>query len=117
MKREFSPEIISLTQKLYDAIIKPTRWNKKPPDLNKWADDIDKLNRLDGISIELTETVIEFIARFDTWKWREIIQSGSGFRKHFDTIEKQMKKNRTQTVNDMQNDVDYYEKKIREKQK
>lgn len=115
--KNFPAEIISLTQKLYDSIDKPTRWDNKPPDLNKWADDIDKLNRIDGISYELIDSVIEFIKQYDRWKWREVIQSGHGFRKHFDTIEKQLKKNHTQTANDMQSDVDYYENKIKEMQR
>jgi len=107
-------EIISLTQKLYDSLEKPTRWETKPPDLIKWGEEISKLHRIDGVSFELIESVIEHIARHDRWKWREVLQSGYGFRKHFDTIEKQMPKNKNQTAGEMQNDVDYFDKKIKE---
>lgn len=116
IEEKFPAEIISITQNLYDILVKPTRWNKKPPDLKRWCEDIDKLNRIDGINFELINSVIDFIDKYDKWKWKEVIQSGHGFRKHFDTIEKQMKKNRVQTKEDIQADKEYYEKRIKELQ-
>lgn len=112
-KKEIPSEIIDLTQKLYDSIDKPTRWLNKPPSLFAWSKDIEKLHRIDGISIELIERVIDHIAKHDKWKWREIIQSGSGFRKHFDKIEKQLPKDRKQTSAEMKSDAEYYEEKIK----
>lgn len=109
-----SDEPTTLTQKLYDYMDKPTRWEKKPPNLTEWAKDIEKLHRIDGISYDLIDQVIEWVFKHDRWKWREIIQSASGLRKHFDAIEKRMPKNMKQTSNTMQTNAEYYEKMIEE---
>lgn len=109
-----SDEPTTLTQKLYDYMDKPTRWEKKPPNLIEWAKDIEKLHRIDGISYDLIDQVIEWIFKHDRWKWREIIQSASGLRKHFDAIEKRMPKSMKQTSGTMQNNAAYYEKMMEE---
>jgi len=107
-------EANALTQKLFDYIPKPTRWSSKPPDLNKWSEEIERLHRIDGVSYNLIDQVIDYIFKYDRWKWKEIIQSAAGLRKHFDVIEKRMPKNRADTADDMQSDVDYYNAKIKE---
>jgi len=107
-------EANALTQKLYDYIPKPTRWSNKPPDLKKWSEEIERLHRIDGVAYNLIDQVIDYIFKYDRWKWKEIIQSAAGLRKHFDVIEKRMPKTRGATAGDMKSDVDYYNAKIRE---
>lgn len=90
-EKELSQEIIDITQYLYDSIPnKPTKWNKKPPDLMKWYRDVDLLNRVDGISLTDIRLTIDWIFKKDKWKWKSIIQSASGLRKNYNSIEAQM---------------------------
>ena len=56
-----------LSERLYKNILLNDSKAKKP-NLEKWADYIDKLIRLDGRSIDEIEKVIDFSATDDFWK-------------------------------------------------
>lgn len=108
-KKELPTEIIRLSHFLYDRIpenLKPTSWIKKPPDLNKWAMDIEYLNRIDGVPVDTIEKVIEWA--MNNKFWQEIIRSGSGLRRNFNTIEPQM------NATDKQGSMDKLRKEVEE---
>ena len=72
---------------LYDQIMKhinpPTYQNKKP-NLDTWYIDIDRLHRIDGVSIDNIRKVIDY-AVVDNF-WKSNILSASKLRKHFDRL-------------------------------
>lgn len=69
--------------------------NRKPdfkkPDLQKWANHIDKMIRLDQRKPERIEAVIKFCQQDDFWQ--DNILSAETLRKQFDKLELKMQKN------------------------
>jgi hypothetical protein len=52
--------------------------------LQKWSDDINKVNSIDGYSWSLIDDVLEFSQHDDFW--RDNLLSGEAFRKHFEKL-------------------------------
>jgi len=87
--------IIRLTQLLYDLIqkyVNPPTWKSRPPDLNVWYKDIEKLHRIDAVPAEDIEDVINWVVRDKFWSGN--ILSGGTLRKQYDRLFLQMNKNR-----------------------
>ena len=72
-----------LAQRLYKKILLNDSKAKKP-NLNKWAEHIDKLIRLDGRDVDTVETVIDF-ATSDNF-WRANILSANKLREKFQQL-------------------------------
>lgn len=56
----------------------------KTPKVEKWADDIDKLQRIDGYDWNLIEAVMLW-SQQDPF-WRQQVRSGANLRKHFEKL-------------------------------
>lgn len=56
----------------------------KEPDLENWAHDIDKLNKIDKQDTTLIEGIMKWSQTDDFWKQQ--IRSGSALRKHFEKL-------------------------------
>lgn len=72
-----------LSESLYQKILLNDSKAKKP-NLYKWAEDIDKLIRLDNRSVEEIEDVIDFVTEDEFWKTN--ILSTSKLRKQFPQV-------------------------------
>lgn len=62
------------------------------PNLSQWADDIDKLNRLDNYQTDLIRAVLQWSQK-DPF-WRQQVRSGSNLRKHFNSMLVRIKEER-----------------------
>lgn len=81
-------EAILCAQKLRDRILEiyPNNAGARKGDcVDRWAKDIEKMNRLDGRSWENIEKAIEW-ALNDSF-WQKNIWSGANLRKHYDRLE------------------------------
>ena len=67
---------------------RPERKPDRDSDLQRWADSLDKLNRIDRYDWDLISDVLTFSQRDDFWQ-RNIL-SGQTFRKQFDKLLMQM---------------------------
>lgn len=76
----FSPWALSAAQALWVAIQERYPFTAEP-NLGQWADDIDKLQRLDNYKPELIQAVIRW-SQQDQF-WRQQVRSGANLRKHF----------------------------------
>ena len=72
-----------LSESLYQKILLNDS-KAKEPNLYKWAEDIDKLIRLDNRSVEEIEDVIDFVTEDEFWKTN--ILSTSKLRKQFPQV-------------------------------
>ena len=62
-----------------------TRYPFTPsPNLEQWADDIDKINRVDGFDPRVVQAVLQW-SQNDSF-WRKQVRSGANLRKHFVTM-------------------------------
>lgn len=80
-KPSIDPAIQRLTQMLYDQLCincKPAMWDKVPPKLATWYPHIEKMSRIDKMSIEEIERVIMWVARDNFWQRN--IRSGEKLR-------------------------------------
>lgn len=82
-------EVIDLTNYFYNKMDKPTRYKNKPPDITKWYDAIDKLNRIDGIDYDMIKDVMDYALTDKFWKVN--ILSTDKFREKFNTLESHSK--------------------------
>ena len=73
---EVSEEVTGLTELLKTLILTNDPKGKVPSDLNKWATEIDKINRIDGRSFAEIEEVIRFCQEDSFWK-TNILSAGS----------------------------------------
>jgi len=83
-------DVIELTNYFYNKMDKPTRYKNKPPDITKWYDAIEKLNRIDGIDYNLIKDVMDYALTDKFWKVN--ILSTDKFREKFNTLESHSKK-------------------------
>jgi len=72
---------------------KPTRFVNNPPDIRKWAEDIEKLNRIDGVSYSKINGMIMWCTSHDFWQGN--ILSGNKLRKNYSQMEIQKKRNKS----------------------
>ena len=56
----------------------------KQPNLTEWANDIDKLNRVDEYDWQIILLVLKWSQHDDFW--RQQIRSGKALRKHFEKL-------------------------------
>lgn len=56
----------------------------KPPKRETWADDIDKINRIDGYDWQTIAAALHW-SQDDSF-WRQQIRSGANLRKHFEKL-------------------------------
>jgi hypothetical protein len=85
---EVSKEAKELSQSLWENIQKrnPTA---KPPKLEKWVLEIDKMNRIDKRSWSDISEAINWIFEKDTF-WCKVVGSADNLRKNYDKIRLQM---------------------------
>ena len=85
IKQMVSAEADTLSKLLYSLhCLIDTGFNRTENQLDKWADDIDKIHRIDGRSWEDIEKVIRW-AKDDKF-WRDNIISGAKLRQQFDQL-------------------------------
>lgn len=82
--KEMSAIADLLTRFFIDSIKKSHPTLKVPPNLTKWAQEMDKLMRLDGRSEDEIRRVIEWLPN-DLW-FKTYILSPTSLRKHWDRI-------------------------------
>ena len=105
------PDAILLSKNMLDKIIQvnnPTAYKKKLPDINKWAVDIDKMNRIDGYNFNIINNMIDWIYKNDFWSG--VILSGNKLRLQASKIEIQMKRDNKGIKKDF--DLKTYEETI-----
>lgn len=89
-KKELPAEAVSLAHKLAKNVhdkfdfIKPTE-----KDLERWAEDIDKIKRLDGENWKAIEYVIEWVHQ-DSF-WCQQVRSGAALRKQMESLKVRIK--------------------------
>lgn len=85
-KKDNVPSAIAsgLASDLLSAILK-TKPDLKKPNLEKWAQEIDRMLDIDKISIERIKKVIEYLPSLDFWKGN--ILSADKLRKQIDKLE------------------------------
>ena len=84
-------EIWEITEFLYSECQKDdSHFSRTKKQLTNWADDIFKLNRIDGYDIATIYLVMRY-AKSDSF-WRTNIQSGATFRKQFQKLYPKAKK-------------------------
>lgn len=83
-----NPDAISLTQFLYD-LIKKNNPNARNPNLNSWAEEMDRIIRIDGRDPEDIRKVIAW-CQTDSF-WRGNILSVTKLRKQYDQLWIKMK--------------------------
>ena len=92
-----------LVNHFYDLIkekVQPPTFKNKKPNLNSWYDDIEKLHRIDGATIEDIRCVMEYVVTDEFWK--NNILSGDKLRKHYDRLFLQYKKNKPEPEETME---------------
>jgi len=102
------PQAIETTQYFYDKImnvLSPPRYKNNPPELGKWASEIDKLIRIDGVPADDIKRVINWTVQNKFWSSN--ILSGKKLREKFNVLFLQMKKdpNVRETREDMIEDM------------
>jgi len=82
---EFQKKSFELANHLVGAILKNNpNFKNSPETLKGWAEDIEKMLRLDGRSVEDSRAVIDFAQKSSFW--RSNILSGAKLREKFDTL-------------------------------
>lgn len=87
---KLSPEAIELTQYFYDQLmhyVAPAAYKNKPPNLESWAKDVDKLLRIDKAPYADVKRVINWAIRDDFWS--KNILSANKLRKHYARLDMQ----------------------------
>lgn len=102
-----SEEII-LAAKLKELILHNNPKAKVPNDLQKWAQEIDRMIRIDKRTPEEIKAVIEF-SQNDSF-WSANILSAKALRKQFDRLFMQSNKNRISKINSDDDLPDYWKK-------
>ena len=83
--KRFEPKVLELSKDLAKGINENFEWiNPTEKEISKWAEDIDKLHRLDGFEYLLIERVIKWSLEDEFW--RQNIRSGAKLRKQFPTL-------------------------------
>lgn len=91
-KVEPSPEALMLSKLLLDCIlINNPQHSYTPATVPRWAEDIDKIMRIDNYSYQQVETVIKW-AQHDQF-WHANILSGSKLRKQFNHLVMKVRSN------------------------
>lgn len=80
-----SKESKDFSQWFYDTMTKPTRYLNKPPNLNNWSKDADKLHTIDGLSWDKIYHVAKWSLKDNFWSGN--ILSPAKLRKQFDRLE------------------------------
>ncbi len=88
---KYQPEALGLSEALQDSVLERYPFMEKKISVEMWAEDIDKLERLDGHSWPLIEAVMEWSQ--DDEFWRQQVRSGNNLRKHFDNMLIRIKEN------------------------
>lgn len=92
-KKEIPENVIHFTNYFFNKIndeIKPARWIKKPPDIDEWYIEIDRMNRRDKVNIEDMKRIFDFAIK-DKF-WFGVFITPEGFRRNYDKIEIQMRR-------------------------
>ena len=80
----YNPQSLKLAKLLYELIKKENpSWYVKP-NWDKWAEDIDKIVRIDGRTFEQIEFMINWVQQDDFWK--QNILSPAKLRKQFNNL-------------------------------
>ncbi len=87
--KDSNPQAIELANLLFDTV-KKTYPKTKKPNLEKWADDMDKIMRLDNWSSDDIKKVLAWLPKSDFWAPN--IRSAEKLRKQFGRLELEAKK-------------------------
>ncbi len=82
-KQRYSDESMAIAKYLWTEISARYTFYKEA-NLEAWADDIDKLHRIDGFDFELINIVAVW-SQDDSF-WRQQVRSGSNLRRHFKSL-------------------------------
>ncbi len=89
-KKSLPSEALKLAQKMGKNIHEKFDFiNPSEKDLERWAEDIDKINRLDGEDWKNIEYVIEWVNQ-DSF-WCQQVRSGASLRKQMETLKVRIK--------------------------
>lgn len=102
-EKNFPEDALLTTQYFYDQIqkhVKPPTYKNKPPNLNRWAEDIDKINRLDGIDWDTIIKVIDHTVKHKFWSMN--VLSGEKLRKQFNVLYLDWQTNRKMTAEEIE---------------
>lgn len=83
IKKQIPQEAKEIAQKLLDKI-KSIHPKFKQPKIEKWSEEIEKINRIDGHSWKEITQLIDWI--FEDAFWVTVIQSPDGLRRNWDKI-------------------------------
>lgn len=100
--KKIPEEITSLTVYFINLIkenVCPPTFRNRPPKLAKWAEDIEKLHRIDGASLEDIKKVMTWTVKDDFWSTN--ILSGAKLRKHYNRLYLEMNRNKQPTIDDI----------------
>lgn len=86
-KKDLNPESIRLAEYLNKQlfVIQPKR---KPPNLEKWAIEIDHLNRIDNRSFDEIQQMIDWALQKSDY-WVKVIESPAALRRNWDKMDLQ----------------------------
>ncbi len=85
-KKEVSLEATEAANKLWENVLK-IHPKHKPPQLGCWAEELEKMKRLDKRTWEDINAIIDFASQpTNFWGQNGVIQSPESLRKHFDKI-------------------------------
>lgn len=94
--------IWSLVTEFYSLIkdlVQPPSFRNKTPNLDRWYDEIEKLHRINGASVDEIRSVIWFVVHDEFWKMN--ILSGEKLRKHYDNLYLKMKSSAANKSNEV----------------
>jgi len=98
-KLKETPKALLIAQRLAVCIVDNYSFMAKkltPKDYERWAQDIEKLHRIDGYDYELITKVMDW-SQQDQF-WRQNIKSGATLRKQFTTLLMQIKEKQTNNL-------------------
>jgi hypothetical protein len=84
VSKKVNTEAIEIAMALRTMVLENYPHLERSTDALKWAEDIDKMHRLDQISWQNIEGVMRWSQEDDFWKQQ--IRSGSNLRKHYDKM-------------------------------
>lgn len=79
---DFKPEHLGVAQEMYDIINATTKTKK--PNMEQWANDVRKLNEIDGADIHKIIEVFKIANKDDFWSMN--VRSPKKLRKHWERL-------------------------------
>ena len=100
LKSGYEEEAKDLTLELISSI-RLTKPDFKSPSIDSWANEIEKMLRIDKRKVEICKKIIEWLPKAPTssngFSWSTNILCAASFRKQFDKLELEMRKTPSKT--------------------